>query len=170
MLLVLACTLILLAMLDRALRQERIGNAQLEARFAFFAIRDDLRRLGRNGVIPQNPWFAYMDTTLTRSTTAVERIHLWNAIAYLRACDYQLIEHAEKKRALAMKKLPALADIHSRYGESVRNLIRERHTLLWQVLDIVGRGILKVARARARMLRVTNGLETSALLEYACAT
>jgi hypothetical protein len=169
MLLILASALILLAMLDRALRHERIVNAQIEARFTFFAIRDDLRRLGRDGVVPQDRWFAYMDTTLTRSTVAVERIHLWNAIAYLRACDFQAIERAEKKRALAMKKLPALADIHTRYGECVKNLIGERHKLLWQVLDVVGRGIFTVARTRARMLQVTNGPETSTLLEYGCA-
>jgi hypothetical protein len=168
MLIVLASALILLAMLDRALRHERITNAQIEARFTFFAIRDDLRRLGRDGVLPEDRWFAYMDATLTRSTVAVERIHLWNAIAYLRVCDFQMVERAEKNRARAMKKLPALADIHSRYGECVRNLIGERHKLLWQVLGVVGRGILTVARTRARMLQVTNGLETSALLEYGC--
>ena len=168
MLLVLASSLILLAMLDRALRHERIANAQIEARFGFFAIRDDLRRLGRDGSVPQDRWFAYMDTTLTRSTVAIERIHLWNAIAYMRVCDFRKIERAEKNRARAMKKLPALADIHSRYGECVKNLIRERHKLLWQVLDVVGRGIFTVARARARMLQVTNGPETSALLEYGC--
>jgi hypothetical protein len=81
-----------------------------------------------------------------------------------------MVERAEKNRARAMKKLPALADIHSRYGECVRNLIGERHKLLWQVLGVAGRGILTVGRTRARMLQVTNGLETSALLEYGCAT
>jgi hypothetical protein len=168
MLIVLASSLILLAMLDRALRHERIANAQIEARFTFFAIRDDLRRLGRNGVVPENRWFAYMDTTLTRSTVAVEGIHLWNALAYLLACDFQAVERAEKNRAQAMKKHPALAAIYSRYGACVNNLVCERHKLLWQLSDVVGRGIFKVASARARMLRVTNGRETSALLEYGC--
>lgn len=170
----LASAAIMLALLDRALRFERISTAQMRAKFELFAIRDDLRRLERTGVLSADRWFSYMDTTLTRSTASIEVITLWHAIGYIIAGDRRhqnviaQIDYAERVRQDAMKDAPELVEIHARYSRCIRELFKQRHALLWNILGAIGTGVHAVSMFRDKVLKAASGSpENSTLLDYA---
>jgi hypothetical protein len=165
--------IIMVTLIDRALRLERIATAQMKARFELFALRDELRRLQRHGDVSADRWFSYMDTTLTRATAAIEAVTLWHAIGYMIASrSTQIlakIDYAERVRKDAMRAVPELASIHARYDKSLAELLRERHALLWTILGLIGLMFRAAAEFRVRTLKAVSGSpETSTLLDYAC--
>lgn len=168
MLIPILSALIMLALLDKALRLERLEFAQLDAKLKFFAIRDDLRRLERRGEVDHDRWFAYMDTTLTRSITAIEILNVWHAFAFMATCDMRKINIAEQNRSVAMKQRPSLAAIHRAYSDAIDQLIRERHALLWRLLGLLAMLFGTMTRTRRSIINALSGApETSTLLQYA---
>lgn len=168
MLIAIASGVIMLAFLDRAMRLERIATAQLKAKFELYAIRDDLRRAERHGVVPGERWFNYMDTTLTKCAASIERLTVWHALAYLRVSDFPAIQEAERNREAAMKEFPELVALHRRYAECVARLVKERHALLWSIMRVVARLFVTFVVWRAKLLTALQGSpQTSTLLVYA---
>ena len=168
MLIALISGLIMLALLDRALRHERIATAQLVAKFELCAIRDDLRRLERTGEVLPDAWFGYLDTTLTLSAVGIKGLTIWHALAFVTVADMRKIEEAGRQRELAMKERPALALLQQRYERCLSSLIRHRHALLWRILSLVARVFSAVSKYKILVLKALSGSpETSTLLDYA---
>src|ERR1700737_4672493 len=84
MLYLILTTLILLALLDRALRGGRIRLLKLDVEFQLFELRDELRNEGIREEIPYHNWFDYMDTTLTRTIGAIDKVNPWLAVGFIR--------------------------------------------------------------------------------------
>src|SRR5216684_2936335 len=160
--------LIMLALLDRALRHARIAKAQMVAKFELCAIRDDLRRLERAGEVSPDTWFGYLDTTLTLSAVSINRLTIWHAFAYIAVIDMKKIDEASRERERAMEDRPALAVLQKRYENCLRSLIRHRHALLWRILSVVARVLTTASKYKGLVLKALSGSpETSTLLDYA---
>lgn len=160
--------LIMLALLDRALRLGRITTAQMVAKFELCAIRDDLRRLERTGEVSPDTWFGYLDTTLTLSAVSITRFTIWHALAYTLVTNMRKIDEAERERERAMDQRPTLAVLQRRYEDCLRTLIRHRHALLWRTLSGVARVLTVASKCKGLVLKALSGSpETSTLLDYA---
>lgn len=168
MLIAIISGIVMLSLLDRAARSDKIALAQMKARFDLFAIRDELRRRGRSGAVEENRWFSYMDTTLTRAIMSVEYLTVWHAVSYLHAIDPARFEAADRSRREAMSRNQALAELHERYTQCLWQLMRDRHVLLWRVLGIIAKTLGVLDGRRQKIVQaLRTAPETSTLLEYA---
>ncbi len=111
--------LIMAALFDRATRRGRIELVLLDARFKLFALRDQLRDAAISGEVPENKWFAYLDTTITKSIDKLSELTVWEVsglfVSY-RHDESILRAQTALFRALSQEENQKLAQI---YGELV---------------------------------------------------
>jgi hypothetical protein len=160
----------MLALIDRALRVGRLEQLMLEARFGFFALRDELRLAAIDGEVPHNRWFDYLDTSITKAIDALPHINAWEALALLyNHSDDESIIRAQQElyEALAREENQGLKKIYTNYLICILELLVERHRTL-------GRVAFNVVRMRGRVVNLKDKLakiftvapETSTLLEH----
>lgn len=131
MLVVLLSTLIMLALLDRATRYGRLELLKLQTRFKLFALRDELRRKLISGEIPNSNWFAYMDTTLTKSIDRLNDFTIWEAAALAASVDGDpSVQKAHKNLQQALKRPEnrEIASIFNKYRNCLMGFLYNRHT------------------------------------------
>lgn len=170
MLYFLASMLIMLALLDRALRIGRLESLRLETRFRLFALRDELRRGGFSGAAPQNKWFEYLDTTITKAIDVLPHINAWEALALLAAYakDKSVwAAHIELSEALEQPENHALSEVYDKYLDCIVDLLAERHRTSGRVLVTTARAVGRMAHLKNRLAEIiTIAPETSTLLNY----
>lgn len=171
MLYFLIAMLIMLALFDRALRKGRFELLFAETRFKLFALRDELRDGVINGTLPENKWFEYLDTTITKAIDLLPTITAWEALGLvLRYKDDSAVQHAQLTliEALGEDENKGLANIYAKFVICIAEFLFRRH------LGIrFGMTALVQVVGRARGLKnkvaeiVTVAPETSTLNQYA---
>lgn len=170
MLFFLVSMLIMLALLDRALRIGRLESLRLDTRFRLFALRDELRRAAVNGTVPQNRWFVYLDTSITKAIDVLPHISIWTALAliYTHSDDKSILEaQAELREALAQEENSQLCLIYVKYLACILTLLRERHRALGYTVFSAAKAIGAMTGLKDRLAAIfTVAPETSTLLEH----
>jgi hypothetical protein len=171
MLYFLIAMLIMLALFDKALRRGRFELLFAETRFKLFALRDELRDGVINGSLPENKWFEYLDTTITKAIDLLPTITAWEALGLvMRYKDDSAVQHAHLTlmKAFGEHSNQGLANIYAKFVMCIAEFLFRRHvgikfgmTALVQVLGRA-RGLKKKV---AEMVAVSP--ETSTLNQYA---
>ena len=170
MLYFLASMLIMLALLDRAIRVGRLESLMLETRFKLFALRDELRCAAIKGEVPQNRWFEYLDTSITKAIDALPRISVWEALAllYSYAGDKSVVQ-AQKElfEAFEEEENVGLGEIYGKYLLCIMTLLVQRHKTLKFTVVGTARMMGKMVNLKDRLAAIfTVAPETSTLLEH----
>lgn len=171
MLYFLVSMIIMLALLDSVLRRGRVELLLIEIRFKFFALRDELRQGVIEGTLPENKWFEYLDTSITKAIDLLPTITAWEAVALV--LRYRNDPEVQRHQmtlitALSQEENQKLAWIYGKFvGHIVELLLRRHIGIRYGMMGIVR----IVARAQgfkdyaARI--VTVAPETSTLNQYA---
>jgi hypothetical protein len=160
----------MLALLDRAVRIGRLETLRLEARFKLFALRDGLRRAAIEESVPQNKWFEYLDTSITKAIDMLPHINAWEVLAlmYRYSDDESVLDaHIELQDALQQEENQGLQKIYAEYILCIAWLLVERH----RTSGVIA---LKVAKTVGRAVNLRDSLativsiapETSTLLQH----
>lgn len=171
MLYVLISVLIMLALLDRSLRRGRIELLLIEMRFKLFALRDELRRGVIEERMPDNNWFEYLDTSITRAIDLLPTITIWEAVALIvryrddediRAAHYTLIKE------FSTDDNKPFAPVYANFVMCLTEILFRRHIGIRFGISAVIKGI-----GRARGFKrwageiITLAPETSTYYQYA---
>lgn len=130
MLFVLISILIMVALFDRATRLSRMDLLLLEKRFKLFALRDELRQGVIDGTMPNNKWFDYLDTSLTKAIDLLPTITVWQTLALLvRYKDDEEImgAHATLLEAFSEEENRQLAPVYGKFVVYIAELLYRRH-------------------------------------------
>jgi hypothetical protein len=130
MLYVLISVLIMASLLDRAIRKGRIELLLLEMRFKFFALRDELREGVIDGSLPENKWFEYLDTSITKAIDLLPTITAWEALALvLRYRNDPQVEQAQIAllSAFSEEENQNLAMIYGKFVAHIVEILIRRH-------------------------------------------
>lgn len=166
MLYFLIALVIMFSLIDRSLRIGRLERLKLELRFQLFALRDELRLAVINGEAPDNKWFEYLDTTLTKAIDHIQEINLWEALALLSIYKKdKSVLHAQAGllSALQERENEKISEVYYKLLKTLAGFIMERHAILKAFVVgsvIIARTVNKLAKV------VTTAPETSTLLEY----
>jgi hypothetical protein len=170
MLYVLASMLIMLALLDKVTRMDRLESLRLDTRFKLFALRDELRCAAINGDVPQNRWFEYLDTSITKMIDVLPHINFWEALAllYSHGGDKSILAaQAELSKALSQEENKGLGTIYVGYLACILKLLLGRHRTLVPFAYRVNKAIGRMADLKNRLAAIfTVAPETSTLLEH----
>lgn len=168
MLYVLASMLIMLTLIDRSLRIGRLETLRLETRFKLFALRDKLRHAAICGDVPYNRWFAYLDTSLTKSIDVLPQISVWEALALVysyRNNKSLLKAQLELLAALAQEENRQLAEVYKEYLVCLTTLLVKRHRAAGYTAMALARVVGGVTNLKGRLAAIfTIAPETSTLL------
>lgn len=170
MLIFLISTLILLALLDKALRVGRLETVLLKTRFKLFALRDELRETAIKGETEENQWFEYLDTTITKAIDELASVSLWEAfVLILMNRHNKTIAEAQIKlfEALAQEENQKLAEIYRKFVWCLGTFLFDRH-LAVRLTVFAGLYTLEsVKKERDRLVKtITTSPQTSTLLKY----
>lgn len=163
--------LIMLALFDKALRRGRFELLFSEARFKLFALRDELRDGVIDGSLPDNKWFEYLDTTITKAIDLLPTITAWEALGLvLRYKNDSAVQHAQLMliEALGKDENKGLATIYAKFVMCIAEVLFRRHLgirfSMTALIQVVGR-----ARGLKKKVAeiVTVAPETSTLNQYA---
>lgn len=170
MLYFLVSMLVMLALLDRALRIERLETLRLETRFSLFKVRDELRLATIEGKAPQNKWFEYLDTSITKAIDLLPHINAWEALAlmFTYANDTSVLgAEMELHEALEQPENRELDKVYRNYIVCIARLLFKRHRSSARVLLYFARFVGKVSKIKDRMATIVSiAPETSTLLEH----
>jgi hypothetical protein len=117
-------------LLDKALRRGRVELLLLEMRFKFFALRDELREGVIDGSLPENKWFEYLDTSITKAIDLLPTITAWEALALvLRYRNDPDVQQAQLAllTAFSQDENQKLARIYSTFVSHLVELLFRRH-------------------------------------------
>lgn len=140
MLYLILTTLIMLALLDRTLRGGRVRLLKLDLEFKLFALRDELRNDAIAGEISYNNWFDYMDTTLTRTIGATEKVNPWLAVGllYIHREDSDLFcAYEQLREALRRPENHRIEEIYLKFIECVGDFLKARYRISWPLAAII---------------------------------
>jgi hypothetical protein len=130
MLYVLISVLIMAALLDRSLRRGRVELLLLEMRFKLFALRDELRLGVIDGTMPNNNWFEYLDTSITKTIDLLPTITVWEAVGLVwRYKNTEEIQAAQRDVMLALSEEvnKPLATIYAKFLVCIIEILVRRH-------------------------------------------
>jgi hypothetical protein len=162
--------LIMAALFDRATRRGRIDLVLLDTRFKLFALRDKLRNAAIAGEVPENKWFEYLDTTITKSIDMLPGLTVWEVaglFAAYRQDESVLRAQTALFQALGQDENKHLAHIYAELVVRIGEVLFLRHLGTRYLMS----GVVFVAR-RAQGLKkkfaqiVTVAPETSTLTQY----
>ena len=171
MLYVLTSVLIMAALLDRALRRGRVDLLLLEMRFKLFALRDELRAGVIAETLPENKWFEYLDTSITKAIDLLPTITAWETVALvLRYQNDPEVQHAQTTllTALSEEENEKLNEIYINFVLCIVEILFRRHVGIRYGMKglakivVSTRGFIKTA---AKIITVAP--ETSTLTQYA---
>jgi hypothetical protein len=174
MLYLLLIGIVMLALLDRTVRNGRLRVLKLETKYKLFALRDELRRAAMRGEIPDNNWLEYMDTTLTMTIERLDAVSLWAVLVMMfrhRKDEPLFLDLQTKmKAAFALEENKKTAEIHLRYRECLSRFLRARHPIASAVEHTV-EGLLTQLEAASRREKAiaqtfAAAPETSTLMRY----
>src|SRR5437660_9636890 len=181
MLYLILSSLIMLALLDRALRGGRIRLLKLDLEFKLFALRDELRNAAIIEEIPYNSLFDYMDTTLTRTIGTIDKVNPWLAVGLI--CIHRnnptlYVAYRQLKEALSQTRNHKIADVYQRYLDCLAQFLKSRYKLSWPLAAIIFGMVSKEKRQHDSIEQEERELapifsiapETSTLSEYSRAT
>lgn len=165
--------MIMLVLIDRALRIGRQEILLCKTRFKLFALRDELRMAAIENTVPQNKWFEYLDTTLTKAIDKLPRFTAWEALALyvshrrdpsiskaLRYLD-EALEQSENRR---------LAHFYNMFVLCLIEFLFERHIATSYTMLAIAQVASRVMTLRDRLVTIlTAAPETSTLQQYAFA-
>jgi hypothetical protein len=140
MLYLILSTLIMVALLDRALRGGRNRLLKLDLEFQLFALRDELRNSASAGEIPYNNWFDYMDTTLTRAIGFIDKFNPWLAVGLVRLYKNDLslrVAYEQLRQALRQPENRRIARVYDSYLNSVGQFLKSRYPISWPLAALV---------------------------------
>jgi hypothetical protein len=162
--------LIMAALFDRATRRGRIELVLLDARFKLFALRDKLREAAIAGEAPENKWFEYLDTTITKSIDMLPRLTVWEVLGLVVAYrEDESVIHAQTTlfQALGLEENRKLAEIYGELVVRIGEVLFRRHLatryMMYAVVFVVRRA--QGFKKRAAEI-VTVAPETSTLMQY----
>jgi hypothetical protein len=143
-------------------------------RFDLFALRDELRAAVIAGEAPQNKWFEYLDTTITKSIDNIQHLNIWEigGLVLNHGHDESLVQaYLRLLDALAEPGNERLAQIYGRLVGLNATFLAGRHRVtVATVLGLAGmatRTAKVIDRCRKRIELVLSGApETSTLLRY----
>jgi len=171
MLYFLIAMLIMLALFDKALRRGRFELLFTDTRFKLFALRDELRDGVINGTLPENRWFEYLDTSITKAIDLLPTIAVWEVFGLvLRYKNDSTVRHAQLTLidALSEDENQGLSDIYAKFVVCIAELLFQRHlgirVGMTAVVHVVGR--TRGLKKRFAEI-VTVAPETSTLNQYA---
>jgi hypothetical protein len=121
----------MLALLDRATRYGRLEILKVQTRFNLFALRDELRSKLIKGEIPNNNWFEYMDTTLTKSIDRLNSFTVWQAavLAVHNEKDASVRKARQNlEEALEKPENKEIAGIYNKYILCLAVFLYHRHS------------------------------------------
>jgi hypothetical protein len=163
--------LIMLVLLDRALRIGRQETLLCATRFKLFELRDELRMAAIDETIPQNQWFEYLDTTLTKAIDKLPRFTAWEAFALYVSHRHDpgliaAVRHLDE--ALRQPENEGLQRFYNKFVFRLIEFLFERHIITsYTMLGVANVGI-GVLTLRDRLVKIlTAAPETSTLQEYA---
>jgi hypothetical protein len=132
MLYLMLSSLIMLALLDRALRGSRVRLMKLDLEFELFALRDELRNAMLAGQIAQRNWFDYMDTTLTRTIDQIDNINPWLAVGYFWSHrDDPYLQRANEELKAGLRRNTKIDVVYKKYVSSLMHFLESRHPISW---------------------------------------
>ncbi|HEX7723891.1 MAG TPA: hypothetical protein VF397_17140 [Pyrinomonadaceae bacterium] len=171
MLYVLISILIMAALLDKALRRGRIDLLLLEMRFKFFALRDELRDGVVTGTLPENKWFEYLDTSITKAIDLLPTITAWETVALvLRYKNDPTVQHAQTTllAALSEQENQKLNEVYIKFVLCIVEVLFRRHVGIRYGMKGLAKVVVSTrgfVRTAAKMITVAP--ETSTLTQYA---
>jgi len=169
--------LIMLWLLDRAVRIGRQDGVLLDTRFKLFELRDALRAAGIKHEIPQNSLFEYLDTTITKFIDLLPRFTVCETlILYLAHRNDPPVARARQKleAALTAGENRRLARFYAALATILLEFLFRRHLITSSVGMHIARSWKRVSaiadRVSAKLVKtLTASPETSTLMEYAYA-
>ena len=163
--------LIMSWLLDKALRQGRTEALLIRVRFKLFALRDELREAVIDGTAPDNRWFEYLDTTITKLIDHLPQITAWEALAFFisyRRNDSVLRAQEALFDAMCRDENRKLQDIYSKLVLCIIELLFHRHIGITLLTSLTAHVVGSARTLRNRVAQTfTVAPETSTLLEYA---
>jgi len=166
--------IVMLASLDRAVRNGRLRVLKLETKYKFFALRDELRNAAIAGEIPDNNWLEYMDTTLTITIERLDTVSLWAALVMM--FRYKKEEaiirklQGRMKEAFTLEENKKTAQIYKEYRNCLSKFLRARHPVASAIETTVERLLTTLETANRREKAITETFaaapETSTLVRY----
>ncbi len=171
MLYVLVSVLIMTALLDKALRRGRIELLLLEMRFKLFALRDELREGVISGTTPENNWFEYLDTSITKAIDLLPTITVWEALALvLRYRNDEEVQRAQMTlfEALSREENKKLAEIYGEFVVCIVEVLFRRHIGIRYGMTAAAKIVVSAKEFKKKAAQiVTVAPETSTLSHYA---
>ena len=171
MLYVLISVLIMAALLDRSLRRGRVEVLLLEMRFRLFALRDELRLGVIEGTMPNNNWFEYLDTSITKTIDLLPTITIWEAVCLVwRYKDREEIQSAQHAliQAFAEETNKPLAAIYTKFVVCIIEILVRRHVGIRYGMTGVAKVVVSARGLKEKAARIiTVAPETSTYYQYA---
>ena len=167
----------MLWLLDRAVRIGRQEGVLLDTRFKLFALRDALRAAGINHDIPQNKWFEYLDTTITKFIDLLPRFTLCETLIlyFTHRHDPPVIAARQKlETVMNADENRRLARFYTALARVLLEFLFRRHIITSTVAMHVAKNWKRLSaiadKVTAKMVKtLTASPETSTLMEYAYA-
>lgn len=142
MLFMMLILILMLSLLDQAVRRGRTDMLIQGTRFRLFEIRDILREAAINAhVSAENPLFKYLDTSLSKTARNVSEINVTGFLKRFAAGEIRFRMGDEHVQALNRLhddlQKPGnekFAEVHRMYSECLGDFIAHRHPILLRVL------------------------------------
>lgn len=162
--------LIMAALFDRATRRGRIELVLLDARFKLFALRDKLRNAAIAGEVPENKWFEYLDTTITKSIDNLSGLTVWEVgglFAAYRHDESVLRAQSALFKALAQEENHDLGLIYGELVYRIGEVLFLRHLCTRYMMYAVVFAASRTQGLKKKFAQiVTVAPETSTLTQY----
>jgi hypothetical protein len=165
--------LILLVLLDDALRVGRTQYVERELELRLFALRDRLRMSRAQGYIVDSNWARYLDTTISKTINASASVNIWFGTAYLicyRKAPFVTNLIQQREEFLSREENQALAEFFKEYRTIVRAGLRHRHKAMAATLSLLAKQWTRVKTFKHNLGGVVavfaNVPETSTLQQY----
>jgi hypothetical protein len=150
---------------------------ELETRYQLFALRDALRSQMASGEIEDDPWFDYLDSTITKTIGYLHRINIWEGAAlYLTHRNDPLLRAASNEllQVLREPQKEAFATLYQDYVVTVARFLVNRHYVITGIFRESGRLSLDTLGMIPKVWQIKEDLaklvsvapETSTLIHY----
>jgi hypothetical protein len=171
MLYALIAIFVMVSLLDKALRRGRVEVLLLEMRFKLFAVRDELREGVINGVIPENKWFEYLDTSITKAIDLLPTITAWEVLGlgWRYKNDPEILQaQVALFEALGKEENEKLAETYGKFLGCIVELLFRRHVAIRYGMTGIVLGVKRAQEFKKNSAQIiTVAPETSTLIHYA---
>ncbi|OLD24785.1 MAG: hypothetical protein AUJ04_08700 [Acidobacteria bacterium 13_1_40CM_3_55_6] len=140
-------------------------------RFKLFALRDELREGIIDGAMPENKWFEYLDTSITKMIDLLPTITVWEALALvLRYRNDPEVQQAQVTlfTAFGEEENQKLAGIYGKFVGHIIELLFRRHVGIRYGMTGIARTVVNARALKKKTAEIiTVAPETSTLTHYA---